>query len=80
MSHFVPNEKFSNPIGMINRIAYHPGNTIYEPIEGLTLDKMTENLARASGQKRRLLEILEAKKNDEKSLQAHVYTLYTAEK
>lgn len=80
MSHYVPNKKFSNPIGIINKIAYHPGNTIYEPIEGLTLGKMTENLSKASGQKARLLEILAAKKNDEKSLETHVHSLYTAEK
>lgn len=74
--HFKPTKEFSNQIGIVNKIAYHSGNTIYTPIENLTLNKMTENLKAPSEQKSRLKQILESKKEDLKVLENHFYELY----
>lgn len=78
--HYAPGEKFSNPISIINKIAYQSGSQNYDPIEGLTLTKMAENLSGVSEQRARLCEILEHKKEDERVLQSHVYNLYSSER
>lgn len=78
MPHYKPDEKFSSPISIVNKIAYQSGNVIYEPIEDLSLDKMTANLSMVTDQKKRMLEILESKKEDEKALKSHLYNLYSS--
>lgn len=76
--HYVPNEKFSNAVSIINKIAYHAGNATYEPIESITIDRMIDNLSQLQEQKERLTEILKAKEDDEKNLQNHLSNLYNA--
>ncbi len=76
--HFTPNKSFSDPIGVVNKIAYQSSNTVYEPIEDLTLEKMIKNLQTSTSQKKNLLEILEYKKEDEQVLKNYLFGLNTS--
>lgn len=74
MQHYAPN-KFSETLSTVNKIIYQNRKTKYAPIKPINLSDMLKNLSKVDYENSLLNGILDAKKEEENILKAHLQKL-----